>query len=464
MLTNTFTDQSAQLSGRVLTAADPDWDTTRQVFNLTTDLRPAAIALPRDVSDVVAAVGYARANGLRVAPQATGHNAAPLGSLEDTLLVDVRELQEVSIDPGAQRVRVGAGVKWERVAPQLSEYGLAALHGSSPDVGIAGYSLGGGMGWLARKYGLQANSVTAIELVTADGRATRVDASHEPELFWALRGGNGNFGVVTAIEFAVYPVEDLYAGVMFFPFERAAEVLQRWTEIVPSLPDELMTWASLLQFPDAPDVPEPVRGGSFTVVYGAFLGSEREGRALLRPVRDLGPVMDTFAVVPPAALGDMAMDPPDPLPIASTTALLSDLPSAGVDDLLAAAGPESGSPLAMVQLRQLSGALGRRSPGAGARAALPGTLSLFALGVPEDEAAAATVSRYLAAVDRAVRPYRVGAYPNFVEEPADASAFFDPATWRRLREVKALYDPDDLFKGNHHIPPADAALARVAAG
>ena len=210
MLTATpFSDLSEQMTGRVVTASDPDWDATRQVFNLATDLRPAAVALPREVSDVVAAVGYARARGLRVAPQATGHNAAAHGPLEDTLLVDVREFQDVSIDPGAQRVRVGAGVKWERVAPQLSEFGLAALHGSSPDVGIAGYSLGGGMGWLARKYGLQTNSVTAMELVTADGRAARADAENEPELFWALRGGNGNFGLVTAIEFAVYPVESL---------------------------------------------------------------------------------------------------------------------------------------------------------------------------------------------------------------------------------------------------------------
>ena len=154
---------------------------------------------------MVAAVDYARTNGLRVAPQATGHNADAHGALEETLLVDVRELQEISIDVDARRVRVGAGVKWGRVAPQLSKHGLAALHGSSPDVGVAGYSLGGGMGWLGRKHGLQANSVTAIELVTADGRATRVDAEHEPDLFWALRGGNGNFGVVTAIEFAVYP-------------------------------------------------------------------------------------------------------------------------------------------------------------------------------------------------------------------------------------------------------------------
>src|SRR4051795_9821277 len=198
MLTATinFKDLSAQMTGRVLTPSDADWDATRQVFDLTTDLRPAGIALPRDVADVIAAVRYARANGLRVAPQATGHNAAPLGSLEDTLLVDVRELQEVSIDPGAQRVRVGAGVKWERVVPQLSEFGLAGLHGSSPDVGIAGYSLGGGMGWLARKYGLQTNSVTAIEIVLADGARVRTDARHHADLFWALRGGNGNFGVV----------------------------------------------------------------------------------------------------------------------------------------------------------------------------------------------------------------------------------------------------------------------------
>jgi FAD/FMN-containing dehydrogenase len=194
---------SAQMRGRVVTASDPDWDATRQVFNLATDLKPAAVALPRDQDDVIAAVDYARESGLRVAPQATGHNADAHGSLEDTLLVDVRELQEVSVDARARRVRVGAGVKWERVSPKLSEHGLAGLHGSSPDVGVAGYSLGGGMGWLARMHGLQANSVTAIELVTADGRLARVDEEHEPDLFWALRGGNGNFGVVTANVFAV---------------------------------------------------------------------------------------------------------------------------------------------------------------------------------------------------------------------------------------------------------------------
>lgn len=442
--------------GRLLTARDPDWDATRQVFNLRSDVRPAAIALPRDAGEVAAAVAHARRHGLRVAPQATGHNADAHGSLAETLLVDVRGLQEVWIDPGARRVRVGAGVKWERVAPQLSEHGLAALHGSSPDVGIAGYSLGGGMGWLARKHGLQADSVTAIELVTADGRLRRVDADHESDLFWALRGGNGNFGVATAIEFSVYPVQELYAGIMVYPYERAGEVMHAWAELGPGLPEEMMTWVKLLQFPDLPDIPEPFRGGAFAIVFAAFLGGAAEGSALLEPLRGLGPDLDTLAPVAPAALAELAMDPPEPLPYVSDTAVLAELPGAGVEALLAAAGPGSGSPLTMVELRQLGGALGRRAPGAGARATIPGEYVLYSLGVVEDDAAAATGRSYLGAIGRAVDPYRQGDYPNFVERPVDASAFFDPGTWARLRQVKALYDPEDLFKGNHHIPPADS--------
>jgi FAD/FMN-containing dehydrogenase len=423
-------------------------------FNLALDLQPEELRFPRDAAEVAAIVDYARRHQLRIAPQSTGHNPGPLGSLEGTILVDVRQLQDVSIDPGAQRVRVGAGVKWESVSPKLSEHGLAGLHGSSPDVGIAGYSLGGGMGWLARKYGLQTNSVTAIELVTADGRHVRADASNEPELFWALRGGNGNFGVVTAIEFAVYPVEELYAGAMFFPFERASEVLRAWTGLLPGLPDEMMSWSGLLRFPDLPFVPEVVRGGSYTIVWGAFLGGEREGAELLRPVRDLGPAMDTFAMVPPAELGELAMDPPDPLPYASGHSLVDDLPPEGVDALIAAASSSLGPALDLVQLRHMGGALARRTPGAGARATLPGSVAVYSLGLVEDEESAAAVHASLEAVDRATRPYRAGHYPNFVEDPADASEFFDPETWARLREAKAHYDPDDLFKGNHHIPPA----------
>jgi FAD/FMN-containing dehydrogenase len=454
MHTTTVTPLSDAITGRTVLPGDADWDAARQAFDLLVDQRPDAVVFPANERDVATAVDYAREHGLRIAPQATGHNAGPLGPLDDTLLVHVSDLSEVTIDPAARRVRVGAGIKWEKVAPRLSPLGLAGLHGSSPDVGIAGYSLGGGMGWLSRKYGLQTNSVTAIELVTADGHLVRTDHNHEPDLFWALRGGGGNFGVVTAIEFNVYPVREVYAGGMFFPFEQASDVLHAWREVLPTAPEELMTWADLMQFPDVPEIPEPLRGGSFAIVLAAFLGKEADGREMLRPVRELGPVMDTFAIAPPIVLGELAMDPPDPLPLRSAHALLESSSAATIDAFVAAAGPGSGSPLAMAQLRHMGGALARKEPGAGARATLPGELSMFAIGIAPDAAAVQAVQSTLEEIQDAVRPYRAGFYPNLVEEPADASAFFDPQTWSRLREVKALYDPQDLFKANHHIPPA----------
>src|SRR4051812_11597815 len=280
MLIGTHSPLAEVLAGTVRVPGDPGWDDARSAFNLLLDHEPAAVAFPADAADVAAAVRYARATGLRVAPQATGHNQGPLGDLEGTLLLNVRALQQVRVDPAARRVRVGAGVKWERVAPRLSAHGLAGLHGSSPDVGIAGYSLGGGIGWLSRKHGLQCNAVTALELVTAEGELIRTDADHHPDLFWALRGGGGNFGVVTAIEFAVHPVDQLYAGAMFFPFERSAEVLHTWNGLLPGLPEEMMSWASVIHFPPIPDVPAFARGRSFAVVMAAHLGEEAEGRAL----------------------------------------------------------------------------------------------------------------------------------------------------------------------------------------
>jgi FAD/FMN-containing dehydrogenase len=456
MTTITSHTHLTEYNGAVVLPGDPRYDEARSSFNLLVDQRPAAVAFPSSARDVAEAVTYAQRNGLRAAPQATAHNQAPLGDMQELLLVNVSRMQDVHVDPAAKSVRVGAGVKWDRVAPRLSAHGLAGLHGSSPDVGIAGYSLGGGMGWLARKYGLQTNAVTAFEVVDADGELIRVDAEHEPELFWALRGGGGNFGIVTAIEFGVVEVDELYAGALFYPVERASEVLHTWNAIRDEWPDELMSWASLLHFPPIPDVPVFARGNSYAVVMAAFLGSAAEGESLLRPLRELGAERDTFASVPPVVLGDLAMDPLDPVPFQSTSALLDELPADGIDALLAAAGPESGRgpTVSMLQLRQMGGALSRVTPGAGARATLPGDISLFALGAVLDAGMREPVESALRDIDNAVRPYRAGYYPNFVEEPADASAFFDPATWARLRAAKAAYDPADVFVGNHYIPPA----------
>ncbi|HUE25749.1 MAG TPA: FAD-binding protein, partial [Solirubrobacteraceae bacterium] len=342
------------------------------------------------------------------------------------------------------------------VAEPLSRLGLAALHGSSPDVGIAGYSLGGGMGWLARRHGLQANSVTAVELVTADGRVIRADAMQEPELFWALRGGGGSFGVVTTIEFAVYPVEQLYAGAMLFPFEQASDVLGAWSELLPSLPDTMTSWGALMHLPDLPFVPEPLRGGSFAAVLAAFLGDEANGRKLLSPVRQLGPVLDTFETVAPVALSALAMDPPDPLPYLSAHRLLDEIPAPAIDNVVAFA--RRSSQLGIVQFRHMGGALASAPWRAGARATVPGSVAMFALGIAPDEDSAATVTSSLQVVETILSPHRVGQYPSFVEQPADASEFFDPDTWTRLCNVKAAYDPDDVFKGNHQVPPAGGDL------
>src|SRR5688500_3973160 len=354
---NRFDDLA--IKGRVVYPTDTDWDAAHQAFSTLVDQRPEAMVFPADEADVVAIVNYAREQGVRIAPQATAHNAGPLGALDETIVVQTSDMADFTIDPIAHRVRVGSGIKWEKITPRLSAHGLAGLHGSSPDVGIAGYSLGGGMGWLASKHGLQTNPVTALELVTAEGTFVRANHEHHADLFWALRGGGGNSGVVTAIEFAVHPVDELYAGALSCPFERAPGVLHTWSALQAGLLDELMSWVSLLHFPPIPDVPAFARGRSFAVVMAAFLGSEAEGRALLRPLRDLGPARDTFAMVPPVVLGDLAMDPLDPLPMVSGHELLEELPATAIDEILAAVGPGSGrgETLTMLQFRQMGGAL-----------------------------------------------------------------------------------------------------------
>ena len=216
--------------GAVALPGDEGYDSARSGFNLGLDQRPAAVAYPADPAEVAALVRCARAAGLRIAPQSTGHNAGPLGDLRDTLLIKTSGLQGVEIDPVRRIARAGAGALWEDVVDAAAPHGLYPLHGSAPTVGVVGYSLGGGMGWLARSHGLQTNSVTAIELMTGEGELVRTDREHDPELFWALRGGGGNFGVVTAIEFRVYPVREAYAGMLIWDWTHADRVIRGWTE------------------------------------------------------------------------------------------------------------------------------------------------------------------------------------------------------------------------------------------
>jgi hypothetical protein len=438
-------------AGFVVAPGEAGWDAARQAFNLALDQRPALAAFPTSVDDVAAAVEFARANGLRVAAQRTGHGAAALESLEGTLLLRTERLIGVEVDPAARRARVGAGALWGDVMAATSPHGLAALWGSSPTVGVAGYTLGGGLSFLGRKLGFAANSVTAIELVTADGRVVRTDADNEPELFWALRGGGGSFGIVTAIEFELHATPELYAGALLFPIDRAPEVLHLWRGLTATMPDELMTVGRFLRVPDIEGPPPPLRGRAFALVEAILLGDEATGAELLRPLRDLGPELDTLAIVEPAALGQIHMDPPEPVPARTEHLLTGELAPEAIDELIGAAGAQSDSALISVELRQLGGALARSEPGDGAISGIDAAFSMFAVGGLMDPALEPKIADDLARVRAAVEPHGAGSYFNFTDEVVGADAFFDAGTCARLAAVKAAWDPDGMFQAAHEV-------------
>jgi FAD/FMN-containing dehydrogenase len=442
---------------------DPGWDEARRAWNLAVDQQPAAVALPESVEDVIAVVRWARSRGLRVAPQATGHNAGAMGSLAHTVLVKTERMRGVEIDAPKRRARVAAGTLWAELTAAAAELDLAALAGSSHDVGVVGYSLGGGISHLARKHGLAANAITAIELVNAEGEVVRADAENEHELFWALRGGGGSFGIVTAIEIALLPIQEVYAGVLFFPIERGAEVLQAWRRWVDDVPEELMSIGRFLQFPPIPNIPEPLRGKSFVVVEATYIGDEEAGAELLRPLRELGPSMDTFATIPVEQLQELHMDPPAPVPGHGDGMLLNDLPEDAIEELVAVAGAESGSPLISVELRHLGGALARKSPGHGALASIDADFALFAVGVTPTPEAMIGVKAHVERVQAAMSNWDAGRdYLNWTERRERGERLFGPMTYRRLQAVKAAVDPDDLFRSNHPVRLPAARLKKAA--
>jgi FAD/FMN-containing dehydrogenase len=435
-----------------LTTEDVNWDLERAAFNILVDQRPAGIALPRSAVEVSDLVRSAAADGKRVAAQRTGHNAAPLGSLANTVLLRTAGLGGVEIDADARSARVGAGTLWGDVMPRASELGLAALHGSSPNVGIAGYTLGGGVGFYHRRYGLACNRVTAIELVIAGGEQIRVDAANEPDLFWALRGGGGSFGVVTALEFDLLPLPEIFAGVLLFPAQEASQVLQGWLEWSAGMPEEMTSVGRLMNFPPVPEVPDPLRGKSFAVLEAIYCGDPADGEGLVAPLRELGnAVIDTMAIQPPAGIAELHMDPPAPVPYASESLLTHDLPAAAIDSLVEAVGPYSGSQLASVEVRQGGRALSRAPQGAGALATLPGSFITFAVGVVPAPEAMAPNRAWLGAFKASLEPYDAGRYFNFVEESFDITQIFPPDVLERLRQVKQRYDPENLFHSNHPV-------------
>jgi FAD/FMN-containing dehydrogenase len=438
--------------GAVALPSDDGYDAARQAFNLAVDQRPAAVAYPGNAQEVAAVVRFASERGLRVAPQATGHNAGPLGALEGTILLKTSGMHQVTIDPERRIGRAEAGALWEDVVDAAAPHGLLALHGSSPDVGVVGYSLGGGMGWLAREHGLQTNNVTAIELVTGDGTLVRTDREHDPELFWALRGGGGNFGVVTAIEFKLFPLTEIFAGFMLWNWTEAERVLAAWTDWAVDAPDAVTTSFRIMQMPPLELVPEPIRGRQIVLIDGAVLGDEADAAALIAPLRALGPEIDTFAMVPAPSLVRLHQDPEEPVPYTSESALIEELPRAAQQALVELAGPGSDSPLLMVELRQVGGALARVAPGHGALPKVDAQFVLFALGMAIDADMEAAMLAHAGRVKAALAPWSGGGlYLNFAEHAVDTSASYGAFTYRRLQAVKARVDPHGTIRANHAL-------------
>ena len=396
---------------------DSRWDDARQSWNLAADLRPAVVVLPATVEDVVGAVEYAAERDLKVVVQGTGHGASVHGSLDGTLLLNMREMRAVEIDAQNRRARVEAGALWEDVVTPATEQGLTALHGSSPNVGVVGYSLGGGIGWLARKHGLSAESVLAVEVVTADGTLLRADRTQNTELFWALRGGGGGLGVVVAMEIALYEVEELVAGMMIWPWERSAGSPDQRTSSGRKRPrTRSARRPGCCRSPrcrTSPSSSVAARSSSSTVQCSA--ARLRRTRSSLRSASS-DPEIDTFGTVTPAAL-----DPAPHGPGAADAGQVRRLPGRRPRRRRRQGDrrdrrPGTDSPLVMVELRQLGGTLRERRPGAGALGSLDGSFAFYSVGVPMGPGATEAIESRIDAIKGALSPWSRGkTYLNFAD-------------------------------------------------
>jgi FAD binding domain len=416
---------------------DPSYDEARQAWNLAVDQRPAAVALPETADDVVAAVRAARSAGLRVAAQGTGHNAGPLGDLSDTVLIKTHNMRGVTIDAEMRVARVEAGALWMDVVGPAAAHGLACLHGSSPDVGVVGYTLGGGLSFYGRRYGTAASRVISFDVVTADGELVRADHRQNADLFHAMKGGGGAFGIVTAMEFELFDTGEIQAGHLFFPLERGAEVFKAWARWAPTLPDRVTTVARALRIPAMEGPPEFLRGKEFAVIQTIILGSPAESDGFMAAMRALGPMMDTMAPAPKEAIAHLHMDPPHPVPGAGDHQAFETLTDEAIDALFANLGPT----LLMYDIRY-----------GGARVeSLGGPFLGFGVGITPTPEIKAMVEADLARMRTAMTPYASNRqYLNFAESAAEGE-LWHPEFHARLLRTKAIVDPHDVIRSNHPV-------------
>jgi hypothetical protein len=449
-----------RIDGRVAVPDDPDWDQARLAWNLAVDQNPEAVVFAESAGDVAATVRFAADNGLKVAGQGPGHGAAPLPPLDGTILLKTERMRGISIETEERTARVEAGVLSAELAEAAGAHGLTSLPGSSPDVGVIGYTLGGGLSWLGRQYGFACNSVTRIDLVTAAGEEASVTANDDPDLFWALRGGGGGYAIVTALHLALLPIAEIYAGILIFPAELGAGAFRAYRDWAASAPEEVTSIARLLRPPPVPTVPEPLQGKPLITIDAAFSGDREAGEELIAPLRAIGEaIMDSFDQVPAAGLCRIHMDPEQPVPGLTTHAPIGELTDAAIDAFVAnGPGPETGSTLLLAELRQLGGALARRTENAGALDKLDFPFVLSAVGALMAPDAGETVPRDLRRIDEAMAPFRAdGGYFNFSDSPCDVDSILPAETCTRLADVKRKWDPDGTIVANHAVALDPAA-------
>ncbi|MFG3257116.1 FAD-binding oxidoreductase [Streptomyces sp. NPDC048172] len=425
----------AAIKGPVVARGEDGFDAARRPWNLAVEQPVAAVVEPLDADDAVAAVRHAGRTGIPLLAQPSGHGAT--GDVADALLLRTHRMDDVVIDPARRRARVGAGAGWGKVLAAASPYGLTGLAGSSPAVGVTGYTLGGGLSWFGRAHGFAAHAVRALDVVDATGATRQVTADSDPELFWALRGGSGEHALVTALEFDLVPAPELYGGALLWPGAAAQAVLATYREVTAAAPDELSVWFSLVRFPGA----EPM-----VAVHATYLGPADEGVALLRPFEKTdGRLADTRGALSPAELGSVTAEPTAPSPGMSGAELLTELTDEVAEALLA----RPIAPLLNVQLRHLGGAFARPPGDAGACGALTAPFLLSTYGRLPDPQAAAGVRERHAALAHDLRPHLTGGKPYTYLGPGEpASAAFPAATLARLRALKRARDPEGVFRTN----------------
>ncbi|MFJ6538876.1 FAD-binding oxidoreductase [Paenarthrobacter sp. NPDC091711] len=451
-----FSDVSElQLSvhGPVFTPADPGFAPEVAAFNLSTQHQPELAFGALDAEDVSAAVRWAAERGMPVSVQSTGHGAT--NAIEGGLLISTRRMLELSIDPIEKTARVGAGVRWKAVVDLAATFGLMGLCGSTTDVGVVGYTLGGGLPILGRKYGFASDHVIAFELVTADGTQRRVSKDENPELFYLLRGGKGNLGIVTAMEFHLFPAGDLYAGGMYFDGGYAPEVLRAFREWVPSLPVEASASMAFLRLPDMEMIPEPLRGKFVIHLRYAYQGDPVTASEVLQPMRTSAPfMMDATGPLSPTQFDTIHQDPDQPVPVREHGFLLDRLDDEAEDALLRHFGPGVESPVLLAELRLLGGALAKSADGEDLVGGRDAAFSFFmgAIAVPPVLDILPTVFN---SVHEDLRPAAnagtfVNLHGHFVDAE-DREKPWLPGARERLRKAKAELDPKNMFSFGHVV-------------